>query len=259
MNGLWMSTKFYRTLFFPWHASPTDFRFECIDSGCEACILASVGGNHQVLSDLRASIRGRKKRCHSHAAILQMVEEWIDWTGRGDTIREESGKLGKEIAKCRREMQKVRRHKRRGVAEGSLDYDLESERETLVDEKSVGVKGERDGGHDFEGSIIDFYAKRMSTASPMNRVRTTEGLHEAFKKSIVCDPTDGIFHRAGQEEVRPYSASVYSTNFSATSQDRKSSEKFVQSYQNLLEVPEDDEVECNTDSTDLQAEKHSFI
>jgi hypothetical protein len=258
-NGLWMTPKFYCSLFMPWHATPSDFRFERIESGCEACILASVGGNHVVLSDLRASIRGRKKRGHPHGAVLEMVEAWIDWTGRGDEIREESSKQGKEIAKCRREMQKVRREKRRGVDDRAMNFEKEEKdwSETLVGEKSgskevdVEFNGESHG-HDFEGGIIDFYVKMLSTASPVNGVRTTEGLHEAFRESIVHDPMGKKFYRVGRDgqglkDTRPYSQSVYST---------KSSESYALSYQILLETPEANETEG---PRDLQVNERSFI
>ena len=259
VNGLWMTPEFYGSLFMPWHVSPTDFRFERIASGCEACILASVGGNHVVLSDLRTSICGRKKRGRSHGAVLEMVEAWIDWTGRGDEIREESSKLGKEIAKCRREMQKARREKRRGVDERIMDFEKETKSgsETLVGEESElkEVNEEFDGeshGYDFEGEIIDFYAKRLSTASPVYGVRTTEGIHEAFRESIVRDPIDKKFHRIGWDGQglrgsRPYSQSVYST---------KSSESYAQSYQAVMEIPEDSETER---PNDLHVNERSFI
>lgn len=259
VNGLWMTSNFYRTLFFPWHATPTDFCFERIDSGCEACILASVGGNHQVLSDLRASIRGRKKKGRSHAPILKMVEAWIDWTGHGDTIREESSRLGKEIAKCRREMQKARRLKHGVIAEGSLHYDSAAVSERGALSEQGDQVNEEDGGQDFEGSIIDFYAKRLSTASPMNRVRTMEGLHEAFRESIVHDPVTGAYHRSRTEGVRPYSPSVLSNKATSFFDHIKSSEQFAKSYQNLLEIPEDEVAGWNTESTDLQVEEPSFM
>jgi hypothetical protein len=261
LNGLWMSPKFYRSLFIPWHVMPSDFRFDRIDSGCEACILASVGGNHQTLSDLRASILGRRKRDRPCTQLLEVVEAWIDWTGRGDIIRSESNMLGREIGKCRRQMQEARRLKRSNTVEGILGYDQEWETggETLIGWKTIRVKeaqakqaGNRerqgDGRHGFEESIIDFYAKRMSTASLVHSVCTTEGLHEAFRELIVRDPIFGTFHPISPERgdsVAPkaFSESLYSNNFLATRTDGRSSEKRAQSYQNLLKEPEDNEDE----------------
>jgi hypothetical protein len=253
VNGLWMSPKFYRTLFAPWHDDAANFQFERIHSDCEACILASVGGNHQVLSDLRASILGRKKKGHAHATVLQMVEAWIDWTGNANIIREESGKLGRLIVKCRRDMQKLRRHKRRGVAEALVeDQEMDVESEELIGRKSDGVDEDTEDGHYYEEDIIDFYAKRISTVGPLNGVSSAEGLHEAFRESFVRDPIHGTFHRAVQKP-RPYSESVYSSNVSITGKSSyeakslynfpKCSEKYAQSYQNVLNIPEDVEPE----------------
>ena len=206
-----------------------------------------------MLSDFRASIRGRKKRGGAHGAVLEMVEKWIDWTGRGDQIREESSMLGKELAKCRREMQKMRRLKRRGLGDWVLKHDQEDESQTLLG--TEGESGRRQGTHtgqDFECSIIDFYANRMSTASPIHRVRTADGLHEAFSESIRRDPVNGKFERAGPgaqglHRTTFYTESVYSTHSSGC---------LAASYQSLLPTPphvHEEEADWDSESVDLSS------
>lgn len=189
---------------------------------------------------------GRRKRNYSHPPLLEMVEAWIDWTGRDDIIRSESDVLGKEIGKYRRQMQKARRQKRQNVADGIKDEDHghEAESETWVDEKEGGGKVVVEGREwkGVEESIIDFYAKQMSTTSYPHKV--TEGLHEAFREYIVFDPISRAFRRVvsqgGESKApKPYTESVYSTTTGL--QTGCGSEKYAQSYQNLLGILEDDE------------------
>ena len=192
-----------------------------------------------------------------------MVNAWINWTGCGEQIREESDKLGKEIAKCRREMQKIRRLKRRGLDDLVFKQDhelLEEENENLQKVSGSvkeGAEKQEDDEHDFEGSIIDFYAKRMSNASPVNRVRSADGLHEPLRESIVRDPISGKFHRLGPEaqsfnDKKSYTESAYSVH---------SSERYAASYQNLLAMIKQDDADFDSEGTDLSflmAEKHLF-
>ena len=258
LNSLWMSPELYRVAF---NAMPADARFEWVQSGCEACIIATVGGNQQIISDLRASMLGRKKKRLPMPRLLPLVEAWIDWTGRGDAVRDESDALGREIRVCRRQMQKARRQKRRNISEGILDDGLVSESATLVEEVPEGVyemegseKSEREE-HDFEGSIIDFYANLMSRTSLIPSTHPAERIHPAFRDSIVFSPTTGTFHR--QVPLKPASHSIYSeSNYSSSVTDapstrqnsavdlhRRTSEKHATTYRRLVGIEEEKESE----------------
>ena len=252
VNGLWMSPELYRGVFLP---MPQDETFEKIESGCEACILASVGGNHRVLSDLRASLLGRRKRGKPHALLLEVVEAWTDWTGRGDEIRSESDALAKAVRRSRHQMQKARRQAMMCVGGGSLGFNHdhnhghETKSETLVGEcnddqpMKARKRGER------EESLIAYYAKRMSTSSLVPTANTINGLHEAFRDSIVFDLESGTFQRIdlgiqNLKTCKAYTESAYSTDSEfgqKQSGHGPSSEKYAQSYQNLLGIPEEGE------------------
>jgi hypothetical protein len=275
VNSLWLSPELYRAVFQP---MPEDKRFDQAATGCEACILASIGGNHQILSDLRASLLGRRKRSRAHPPILKIVEAWIEWTGRGDDIRAESGVLGKEIGRCRRQMQKARRQMRRNIEDGIADqgeergtrYGDDSESVTSMDVESVllanenaGMEAEnfgveevedgeketyRDERHDFEEAIIDYYISRMSTvgSDSHNINRLAEGLQEGYRASIIFDPESGTFHRFATH-AKAYTESAYSTDLnphqrlSTVQHQGRESEKYAQSYQNLVGIQDDDE------------------
>ena len=206
------------------NAMPADARFEQVLSGCEACIIASVGGDFQILSDLRASILGRRKKRLAAPKLLPLIEAWIDWTGRASTIRAESSALGREIRACRRQMQNARRQKRQNVADGVVDGGFESGTATLVDEEVSEEIFDIDGNekseraeHDFEGSIIDFYATLMSWTSVIPNKQSLEGIHKAFRDSMVFSPTTGTFHRVAPAPLRQPRNSIYSeSNYSSS-------------------------------------------
>jgi hypothetical protein len=214
VNSLWMSPELYRVGF---GALPGDPRYDRISSGCEACILAAVGGNQAVLCDLRASMIGRKKKRHPTPRLLPIVEAWIDWTGRSDALRQESEDLGREVRQCRRQMQLARRQLARNVSDGIVNRSFGTESGALLEEENTEPfeteRGEENADNeDFEDSIIDFYANLMSTTN-FTPDHYPESIHPAFRDSMLFSPATGTFHRTGPAPNGPksaYSESVYS-------------------------------------------------
>ncbi|KAL2076091.1 hypothetical protein VTL71DRAFT_1034 [Oculimacula yallundae] len=206
-NSLWMSPDLYRVTF---QCQPEEERFERIDSDCDACILAAVGGNIRILQELRTSMLGRKRKRGKTARLLPLVEAWIDWTGAGDSIRERSEVLAREVRNCRRQMQEARRQKRRNLTEGIVDSspppppaqddDMKS---SLLNHDAVAQAfvfkfqdydegiDDHEQAHDPEGSIIDFYANRLSTAKgTLDKPQDETSMHPAFRKSLVFQLPD---------------------------------------------------------------------
>ncbi|TVY44636.1 hypothetical protein LOCC1_G003983 [Lachnellula occidentalis] len=217
LNSLWMSPDFYLQAF---NVNPWEARFQRLPGGCEACILAAVGGNLQSLTDLRTSMLGRKKKRGPMSRLLPLVENWIEWTGRDTEVRRESDALAREIRDIRSQLQHARRQLRRNIANGIVDQESEPEQGASPDVQSLNAD---DGDHtehtneddDFEGSIIDFYANIMSTTNLVERSQHTDDLHPAFRDSIVFDPASGTFGRTVAQAPRQraptaYSESVYS-------------------------------------------------
>ena len=257
VNGLWMGAEIFNVCF---DAVVGGERLESVEGGCEACILAVVGGNERVLEDLRASMLGRKKKMRPAPRLLGLVEEWIKGTGRSDAICKESDELGRKIRGCRRQLQMARRQKEKYFRAGIVDVDGEDEREgevIVTPEDRYEVHGsEKDAGneHDFEGSIIEFYANRLRSTVDLR------DLHQTFRDSIVFNPRLGTFHRVDTEPPADeppmpkhqtwYSESVYSTDnlggpstrkYSETDLQRRSSEKQAQAYRKLLGIEEEEE------------------
>lgn len=169
-----------------------------------------------MISDLRTSIIGRKKKRGPIPRLLPLVESWISWNTQGDEINEESDELAREARSIRRQLQQARRQLRRNIAEG-IANDNTSER------PEGGAPNEEHSG-DFEAddkehandndTVLDFYAKIMSSTNLAERPHTVESMHPAFRNSIVFDQKAGIFVRNGakaptQRPGTAYSASVY--------------------------------------------------
>jgi len=214
-----MSTELYRTAF---QAMPNDPRFDRIPNGCEACIISAVGGSDRIISDLRAAMMGRRKRRQPRPTLTRLVDAWIDWTGRGSFIREESYTLGREIGRCRRGMQRARRARQNAIpeevaqSETLVDNELDNIQQDQDQERYVYEPRTEQDQHDFEGSIIDFYANLMSTTnlSPNSAAASVmEGsIHPAFS-SVVFLPETGTFLRHPPPRTHvPHPPQAYTNN-----------------------------------------------
>jgi hypothetical protein len=244
INSLWMAPGLFRLAF-------ADVPGARIESECEACTLANVGGDPEMLSDLRASMIGRKKKKKPVGGLLVLVEAWIDGVGGGDAIRAESDVLAREVRRCRREMQKSRKEEReieKRKIEEERNAEMAEGEKALADTAAVDV-AENSGAneideHDFEGSIIDFYANLISTTSLVRNPPPTEDIHPAFKDSIIISPTNIPLCKTvtePQELSSPtvYSASIYSRSSgfghaSILSLDGKILEEYTDKYKKLV-------------------------
>jgi hypothetical protein len=256
VNSLWLAPQLYRVAF---GALASDPRFDCLPSRCEACILAIVGGDQSILSDLRASLRGRKKRHHPVAELLPLVDAWVDYTRVGDAIRAESKVLGRQIQHCRQQMQRERRQKKRNDPVGIVDAKASPESVTAVGRDVSKISGEEKNSideHDAEGSIINFYANLLSTASLVPHSFPTTDVHPAFRNSVILSPLARAFHRTSTEPRRSnchsaHSESIYSSSssvealsldFSSTLKLKgRASDEYAEEYRKLVVFEEEEE------------------
>jgi hypothetical protein len=251
-----MAPQLYRVAF---GALASDPRCDCIPSGCEACILAIVGGDQSILSDLRASLRGRKKKSHPVAELLPLVDAWIDYTRGGDAIRAESKVLGRQIQHCRQQMQRARRQKTRNDAAGIVETKASSESVTVVGREVSKISEEEKNSideHDAEASIINFYANLLSTASLVPHSVPTKDVHPAFRDSVILSPLARTFRRASTEPRRSsrpsaHSESIYSSSSgveapslscsSTLKLQGKTSDEYAEEYRKLVVLEEEEE------------------
>ncbi len=265
INSLWMAPDLYRAAF---NTAPLDERFVRMPDGCEACILAAIGGNYETLLDLRACMIGRKKKRAPTPRLLKLVDVWIDWSERRERIRAESDALGREVRHCRQALYEARKQSERNKKEGRMEDhtpllaqntpNTPSSTTAVHDRFADGFEADaRDtdesNEQNAENSVIDWYADVMSTTNRTNPL-AQEDHHPAFRDSIVFSPQTGTFVRAGPEASRPTanSESMYSHPADGATSGRQqstagpeslTSEERAAAYRRLVGIDESEEPE----------------
>ena len=164
VNSLWMSPEAYFAKF-------PDFTdgdvYGNIPSNCEACIVAAIGGNRNILCDLLACMLGRKKKHRQQPPpLMRIVREWLHSVGDCDEIVKAAEKLGRRICAYRKEMQKVRRAQRRAVS---------------LHKKGIEPQDKCEPGKE----IVDFYADYLTdSALDMH----THSEHVRHTHPLIPDP-----------------------------------------------------------------------
>lgn len=85
-----------------------------VESGCEACILAIVGGDEDVLRDLWALVVGRTHRRRPQKAppvFGRLVAVWIENLQDGEKVKREAEALGRTVKRVRWAVSKHRRER----------------------------------------------------------------------------------------------------------------------------------------------------
>jgi hypothetical protein len=207
---------------------PDEPRKEFVRSGCEACILARVGGDVQAVIDLRASCLGRTRKRRQKPRLLGIIEGWIGRSGERERVEEESYSICREVKEIRRDLQKERRQReeerRKGKRNGRAGNDrsrrhspevLENERGRKAPDEHDSwndIDGSEDREHDvgdvpeddFESRIISHYRNLFSTTSldvHTGSLAHEEYLHSDFRESITFHPKDGTFHRRQPDSI----------------------------------------------------------
>lgn len=172
VNSLWMDPDLYRVKF---GATPYDARHGWVASGCEACILAAVGGDYMILHDLRASIVGRrKKRPKRESRLLNIVEGWLDASKIGDELRSTSDQLGREIRPHRKMLraERINRREERSRAERTAGERCSSRRTKMMADEVPLLGGEMKNNNNLYTNLIK--------------------LNNTSKPGDYCDSEDGI-------------------------------------------------------------------
>jgi hypothetical protein len=211
-----MTAELYRVAF---QAQPEDARFECVESGCEACILAWVGGSRECLVNLRSSALSRKRRSGPPPRILPLLEEWIDWTGDGNAIRKKSNILAREINKARKAVRSAMRTDMRRTTTFDGFKNMRAENVSKLQE-SAGNGGGVDEERHFENILTDFYkgimpetphlSQKSKTISHLANLREAESMmHPAFRSTLYFRPDSVVF-----APEPPSPSSFYSDDYS---------------------------------------------
>ncbi|ESZ93796.1 hypothetical protein SBOR_5825 [Sclerotinia borealis F-4128] len=265
LNSTWMQPDIYRQAY---QVSPSTPRYERIASGCEACILATIGGDRTIVRDLLASILGRRKKNRVMEGWIDVVRAWGSWQEDSDALTLECTNLGREIGRCRKQRHVLRRAARRAATREQLGgtinpFARNSDSQTLNGRDSL--EEEQDEKGDVENEIVDFYANMMSqtslalnaSSSSTQNLHPEEGVHPAFRGTMIF--TGDFFQnasRAVHEQERRHS--VYSRSEYNTSQishhgaaARASAYRKLVGDEENVESDEDEELEFTNPFVDL--------
>ncbi|KFY34605.1 hypothetical protein V494_06623 [Pseudogymnoascus sp. VKM F-4513 (FW-928)] len=188
INSLWTQPILYRYLF---DANPSGPEFEYTHSECEACILATIGGNTTMLADLRISAITRRTNHGPIPRIIRILDGWLFWTGMSDTIKAGCNPLYLKVRNARRRRPITRNYDSNPIPTGVSD-----DRNQRIPEST-------------DADIIEFYLNRLSRMSrtyqksgrPNND--STHSLHPAFRENIVFDASTGIYGQRQEDNIPP--------------------------------------------------------
>ncbi|KAJ4420974.1 hypothetical protein N0V82_004016 [Gnomoniopsis sp. IMI 355080] len=142
-------------------------RHVLVEGGCEACVLALVGGDEGVLRDLGAVVAGRTHRRKAAPALGGLIAAWmVGMEGEGKMVKGERERLGRVVKRVRKAVWKHRRDKRRPRSATSSKRG--SRREMARDSgygSATGSSGDLAAWKRFEGGVarVDEHASLLSS------------------------------------------------------------------------------------------------
>lgn len=244
LNSYWMTLYFYCYTF---QVSPDEPRYEPVEGGCEACILARIGGNVQAIYDLECSAFTRsltqfrqnetweKCRPSEEPRILKLLDGWMHERGLDsdkNPLYTKSLSLVELVGKVRYKILEERRAKRDAREKGinpparqpstirsSSRYNRKPIH--LIPEDYQFFENEEGGAKDEQedvNTIIDYYANRMSVVGSDAQPPPAESMHPAYRytPSVASSPGSTV-DKKGKGPAPPaspvsdaYSSSVYS-------------------------------------------------
>jgi hypothetical protein len=100
INSLWMSAELYMIIFM---RTDEGLHYDHDKSCCEACIIATIGSNIQMILDLHASVLSRDFVNRGEPHLLRFLDDWLANIG-GSGLVKGNKQLGGEIMKIRKKM-----------------------------------------------------------------------------------------------------------------------------------------------------------
>jgi len=191
VNSLWTEPVAYRYLFNVKERGP---RLDFVSTHCEACILSRVGGDPQILSDLRVCAETRRRQDTPTPRIIRFIEGWLYWSGSFDRVKQSSEPL---FMKVRAERRRLQRERRRRPLRPSSRPESGDQEEEKQEKETTGTE------------IIDFYLNRLSSIPRVDnlpgssRNDSRASLHPAFRDSIVFNNATGAFAHRQDDDIPP--------------------------------------------------------
>ncbi|KAI9166590.1 hypothetical protein HJFPF1_02700 [Paramyrothecium foliicola] len=161
VTATWLGKNLYARIYGPSHPTPT-LRF--LEGHCEACMLAVVGGDYQILRDLYAGLLARQafvkeqKNGHKYRAprLLRIVKSWMAHCPLATRrcLEDEGKALSQKILNCRRA---IVEHESRALAPGSSNASTSKSRYVVLTSYGVSVP-----------YPVDWYSARLAALVKAN-------------------------------------------------------------------------------------------
>ncbi|CAG8980479.1 hypothetical protein HYALB_00013115 [Hymenoscyphus albidus] len=180
LNGYWMSPQVYRAIF---QHEPS---YAPVEGGCEACILARIGGNAEALYDLEASAFTRRSKRRLEPRILKLLDGWMHERGMDDDKHpgyKKSLLLIQQIKKAKLRQQVFEARQK------ECESDLDKGKQPSSLQPMAPIPENVDEEENIEDdedliAIIDFYDYHRSTVS-LERP-PSESIHPALRGSSMA-------------------------------------------------------------------------
>lgn len=226
LHALWLSPTDYRKMFLQAPPPPAKKKWPFQREGCEACILACVGGDAEVLLDLRTVVLSRTKTAELHGrrnikipTLLRFVEAWLEGLGVEGEVLEENWREAQALKRLRKEIWKQRAMERYTCG-AAPEPEPHSSRVTQVGDvpdlyaaAAFAIRGE-ELDSDAENDIIGLYAVPSSTLD-----------------------LPSLLAGSGTTVIASEGSSISNNKRSSSSQSSRAAEEQAKSYQNLLATP----------------------
>jgi hypothetical protein len=246
LHTLWLSPIDYRKTFLQAPPPPTEKKWPFQHEGCEACILARVGGDVGVLLDLRTVVLSRTKTAGLHRrgnikvpTLLRFVEAWLEGLGVGEEVLEENWREAQALKRLRKEIWRDRA-KERYMCSGAPELESQSSRVMQV------------------GDVPDLYAAAALAIRGEeldSDVENIIGLYAAPNSTL---DLSSLLAGSGTTVIASERSSISNNKPSASGQSNRSAEEQARSYRNLLATPPpQDKSEWDLDSAAEEERSHS--
>lgn len=136
-------------------------RIARLESTCEACILALIGGRADVLIDLRNCIVSRQKRVGDFPRLLRYIEAWMAGFDNVNDLMQASSSMGVQVRNVRKFLHKNRQKQKHARAEKSSralkasEEDIHGAKWKQASEQNTG--DDHGSTYDAEQSIFDMF------------------------------------------------------------------------------------------------------
>ncbi|KAI9721242.1 MAG: hypothetical protein M1812_002403 [Candelaria pacifica] len=82
LHSLWLAPEVYKRTFL--ESPPAKWSYET--SRCEACMLARIGGDADMICKLKVALVSRLRSNHREPLLVRWVDGWLDWVNEGGSF-----------------------------------------------------------------------------------------------------------------------------------------------------------------------------